>query len=323
MKSVVMREPGGPEVLRLEERPVPVPRPSEVLIRVRAFGLNRSEMFTRQGHSPDVVLPRVLGIEAVGEVEQAPGGEFARGAKVATCMGGMGRSFDGGYSQYVCVPARQVLAVETSLPWDKFGALPEMMQTAWGSLFRALKATRGERILIRGGSTSIGLAAAALAKREGAMVTSTTRSADRYALLRRNGADEVLIDDGHIADQVRNAAGGVFDKVLELIGVKTLADSLLCAKEGGLVCMTGLAGNAWSMPEFDPMALIPVAVRLTTYGGGPADLLRTPLKALADEVAAGTLPVEIGRVFRIDQIVEAHRCMEANEASGKIVILTD
>ncbi len=318
-----MHAPGGPEILAIEERDIPEPRSGEVLIRVRAFGLNRSEMFTRQGLSPSVSFPRILGIEAVGEVEHAPGGEFESGATVATCMGGMGREFDGGYAQYTCVPANQVLAVDTTLSWEKLGALPEMMQTAWGSLFRALRLQAGERLLIRGGSTSVGLAAAALARRHGAAVTSTTRSATRETLLRRNGADEILVDDGRLQETVRGLPDGPFDKVLELVGTTTLEDSLRCAKEGGVVCVTGTVGNRWSLPEFQPMALIPVAVRLTTYGGGPADLLRTPLTALAAEIASGTLPLEIGRVFRLDEIVEAHRCMEANEASGKIVVLTD
>jgi NADPH:quinone reductase-like Zn-dependent oxidoreductase len=113
MKAVVIHEAGGPEVLKIESLPVPAPAPGQILIRVKAFGLNRSELFTRQGHSPDVRFPRVLGIEAVGTVDNAPGGEFRKGEIVATCMGGMGRQFDGGYAEYTCVPAGQVQSVNT------------------------------------------------------------------------------------------------------------------------------------------------------------------------------------------------------------------
>jgi NADPH:quinone reductase-like Zn-dependent oxidoreductase len=118
MKAVVIREAGGPEVLKVEDRPIPSPRTGEVLIQVKAFGLNRSELFTRQGHSPGVKFPRVLGIEAVGIVQQAPGNEFPKGAVVATAMGGMGRQFDGGYAEYTCVPAKQVQHVKTNLGWE-------------------------------------------------------------------------------------------------------------------------------------------------------------------------------------------------------------
>ncbi len=322
MQAAVIHEPGGPEVLKLESRPIPTPRHGEVLIRVKAFGLNRSELFTRQGHSPDVRFPRVLGIEAVGLVEAAPGNEFRKGDIVATAMGGMGRKFDGGYAEYTCIPASQVQAIKTDLAWDTLGAIPEMLQTAWGSLFKSLRLENGQRLLIRGGTTSVGLAAAAIAKSHGAFVAGTTRNPDRDKLLRGSGVDHVFIDTGSIAEQVGEMYPGGFDKVLELVGTTTLQDSLRCAKQGGIVCMTGMVGNKWSFDNFSPMEVIPTAVGLTTYAGNSEDFMRTPLQELVKQIAAGTLHVQVGQVFHLPEIVEAHRCMEENKAGGKIVVLT-
>ncbi len=322
MKAAVLRKPGGPEQLQLETLPIPTVDRDEVLIRVKAFGVNRSEMFTRQGHSPNVKLPRILGIEAVGIVEDAPGGEFQKGDVVATVMGGMGRQFDGSYAEYTVVPSSQVLAVHTQLPWETLGALPEMLQTAWGALDRSLQLQKGEHLLIRGGTSSIGLAALALARSVGAVVSCTTRDPARASFLRDLGAAEVFIDTGSIHDKVRQTRQEGVDKVLELVGTSTLLDSLLCARQQGVVCVTGIVGNEWSLREFNPSVAIPTAVHLTTYGGTAADLLRMPFEKLAGQIASGTLCIPLAKTFRLGEIVEAHRYMEENKALGKIVVLT-
>jgi NADPH:quinone reductase-like Zn-dependent oxidoreductase len=322
MNAVVMRRPGGPEVLRIERVPVPMPIPGQVLIRVKAFGLNRSELFTRQGHSPGVAWPRVLGIEAVGIVEDAPAGEFAKGQVVATAMGGMGRQFDGGYGEFTCVPAAQVQAIETRLPWDVLGALPEMLQTAWGALFKALRLKSGERLLVRGGTTSVGLAAAAIARRHGAIVAATSRDPQRQGLLRSAGVQHALVDSGAVADPLRNLFAEGADKVLELVGTTTLQDSLRCVRDGGVVCMAGMVGNRWTVDGFEPMGWISTGTCLTTYAGTAQDFMATPLQELADEIASGALPVKIGKTFDLAHIVDAHRAMEENRAEGKIVVLT-
>lgn len=320
MRAVVIEEPGPPEVLSIRERPVPEPGPGWVLIRVKAFGLNRSELFTRQGHSPSVRFPRIPGIEAVGIVATAPGGEFEPGQSVATAMGGMGRQFDGSYAEFTCVPAGQVQAIKSILDWPTLGALSEMIQTAWGSLHTALQIQPGQSLLIRGGTTSVGLAAAVMAKTAGLTVAATTRKPDKEALLRENGADHVYIDTGEISAEVRGDFEGGVDRVLELVGTTTLLDSLRASRRHGVVCMTGIVGNKWAFDHFAPMEAIPATVRLTSYAGEAADFMRTPLQELIQEIETGRITFRIGSVFSLDEIVEAHRVMENNTAQGKLVV---
>jgi NADPH:quinone reductase-like Zn-dependent oxidoreductase len=167
MKAIRVHRPGPPEVLEIEERPVPTARPGWVRIRVRAFGLNRSELFTRQGHSPGVVFPRVLGIECAGTVDEAGGTDLQPGQTVAALMGEMGRAYDGGYAEYTLVPRERVLPLRTSLAWEVLAALPETWLTAWGSVVEAMAMASGQTLLVRGGTSSVGMAAASLATQRG------------------------------------------------------------------------------------------------------------------------------------------------------------
>src|SRR4051794_27899512 len=195
MRAVVLDAPGPPEALRIRALAIPEPRPGWVLIRVKAFGINRSELHTRLGLAQGVTFPRVLGIEATGVVAAAPGGEFQEGQQVAAMMGGMGRTFDGGYAEYTSVPATQVIPFRSELDWATLGAIPEMLQTAHGSLTVGLDAQSGQTLLIRGGTSSVGMAAAILAKDRGLTILSTTRQPDRAAALKAIGVDHVLLDD--------------------------------------------------------------------------------------------------------------------------------
>ncbi len=320
MNAYVLETVGGPDALVAQVRPRPTARDGHVLIAVRAFGLNRSEWFTRRGDSPSVVLPRILGIEAVGQVVDAPGTDFRPGQTVAAMMGGMGRDFDGSYAEYTLVPASNVFALETSLPWETLAALPEMLQTTHGSLYHALEIDRADNLLIRGGTSSVGYAALALAKAAGLSVTSTSRSKAKESQLREAGADHVLIDDGRLADQARALRPGGYDRVLELIGATTLLDSLAATRRGGIVCMTGILGGSWALPDFHPMGDIPTAVKLTSYSGESSDITTAQLQHYVTQVQTGALALRTGPVFPFAELVDAHRLMDANKSGGKIVI---
>jgi NADPH:quinone reductase-like Zn-dependent oxidoreductase len=322
MRAVVLTEPGSVKNLELSDLPIPEPDPGWVRIAVKAFGLNRSELHLRLGLAEGVHLPIVPGIEAVGVVDAAPGSNLRPGQQVAALMGGMGRDYNGGYAEYTVVPRAQLVPFRSALPWDVLGAVPETLQTAYGSLTTGLDLQPGQTLLIRGGTSALGFATAALAKDLGATVLATTRQRGRLDILAEHGVDHPILDDGAIASRVRRIAPQGVDAALELVGTPTLPDTLAATRVHGTVCFAGMLSNQWTVPDFYPIEYLPRGVRLAAYGGDASDLPAPVLQRFLDRIADSTFDLGPVRVYPLDGIHAAHQALESNAGSGKIVVLT-
>ncbi|MFC5823610.1 zinc-binding dehydrogenase [Nonomuraea insulae] len=324
MRAAVCVKAGGPEVLEIRELPVPAVREGWSLVRVKGTGLNRSELRTRQGHSPNVRFPRVLGIECVGVVAASTDPTLPEGTTVAAVMGEMGREFDGGYAEYALLPNSLLMPLTTTLPWDVLAALPETYLTAQGSL-DALGVVPGGhgRLLIRGGTSSVGMAAVSIASGYGVEIAATTRRQGKVDALAAAGADHVLVDaGGSLAAGVRALWPEGPDYVLELVGASSTVDSLSLVRRGGTVCVTGSL-SGWSIPDFQPVAMIPSGTKLTAFHSDDAKggAGTTVLRRIVREVEAGVYRPNIDRVFGLDDIVAAHRYMDNDQATGKVVVV--
>ncbi|GFF28828.1 quinone oxidoreductase [Aspergillus udagawae] len=322
MKAIIIEKFGGPESLVIQEVPTPEPRQGEVVIRIKAFGINHAEMHMRKGEWAEWVP--ISGIECVGEVASCPGGEFEEGTPVASLMGGLGRTISGSYAEFTRAKVLNVVPLgpaAAQLRWDQLAAIPESYATAWTCLFRNLEIRAGQQLLIRGGTSAFGRSAINLAVNAGVHVTSTTRSENRIAQLKNLGAEDVLIEGPNLSMR----APKKFDAILELIGNSTVLDSLKIVHRGGRVCLAGWLGGLAPIPEFNPLLQMASGVHLSFFGsfvfGSPEfPLSDVPLQEIVTMVARKQFNADPWRVFDFEEIREAHRLMEANEAHGKMVV---
>ena len=320
MKAVVLTKPCKAEEMTLTEIPIPPTRPGWVLIKVKAFGINHSEVLLRQFEvAQDYIRkPIVPGIECVGEVIDPSDSGLEKGQRVIALMGGMGRSFNGSYAEYALLPVSHVFPIESNLDWDELAAIPETFYTAYGSLSQSLQLTSDDTLLIRGGSSTVGIAALQLAKAIGAKVISTTRSEKKADLLRSYGADDVILEGEDFRKRFLEKYPAGATKVLELIGASTLYESLRLTALYGIVCHTGLLGGVYGLKNFDPIKDIPSGVYLTGfYSNNPTPRQISDMMLLIEK--CGIHPVIADR-FTLENISNAHLLAEQRGQIGKIVV---
>jgi NADPH:quinone reductase len=322
MRAIVIEKFGGLDSLVIKEIPEPEPAAGHVVIQVKAFGINHAEIHMRRGEWAEAAA--VSGIECVGLVKSCPGGEFPVGAKVAALMGGLGRTINGSYAEYTRAPVSNVALIEADLPWAVLAAIPETYATAWTCLFRNLEIQKGQLLVIRGATSSFGQAALKMAVNAGVEVIATTRDRDRFAMLEKLGAERCEIERRDLSKHIPEAKR--IDGVLDLVGNSVVLDSLAMLRRGGRSCLAGWLGGLDPIPDFNPLLQMASGVYLTFFGsfvfGTPGfPLSDVPLQQIAADAAAGRLDVKPVRVFRFEEIREAHRVMEANEARGKMVVV--
>ncbi|WP_179394534.1 zinc-binding dehydrogenase [Lacticaseibacillus absianus] len=314
MQAIVLHTPGDAHVLQLETVPTPTVRPGWSLLQVKGFGINRSEIFTRNGWSPSVTLPRILGIEAVGVIaDTTDPARLPVGQRAVTLMGGLGRDFDGGYAEYVLVPNVQLYPVTTDLSWPELAAVPETYFTAYGSL-RNLQLTTDDTLLIRGATSGVGVAAAKLAQAMGVhQLIGSTRNLAKTPQLQAVGFDRVVEE----RDGVLQVPPATADKVLELVGPLTMTDSLRVLKPGGIACVTGELGGVWSA-DFDPITALPPDAYLTAFSSG--SVTEAKFQAMLDLITAHRLDVTPTRVFTLAETADAQAFLDSHASFGKVVV---
>lgn len=315
MRAVQLHGVTKAEDVEITNVPTPKAISGWVLVKVMAFGMNHSESILRldEIRADYIQKPVIPGIECVGIVEDPSDTHFKKGDKVVALMGGMGRSFDGSYAEYALIPKSHVFLAKSTLSWEMLAAIPETYYTAFGSLFDCLHLKKGETLLVRGGTCALGYAAIKVAKALGCNVVATTHRESKLNLLKEIGADICLVDGGQLAKNIQKV-----DKVLELVGPKTVLDSLRCLKTGGIVCNTGILGGQFYLNYFDPIKDIPNGVYLTGFFSNYPT--QQDMDSIFEFFEKYSLTPKIGKVFDFSDIREACIALDSGKVNGKIVV---
>ncbi len=315
MNAVVLTKPAKGEDVVLSDIAVPEVKPGWVLVKVKAFGMNHSEAILREFEIKNDYInkPIIPGIECVGEIADAFDSGLKKGQKVAALMGGMGRSFNGSYAEYALLPVHHVFSVKSALTWEEMAAMPETYFTAWGSLFQCLRLSTDDILLVRGATCALGYAAIQLAKAVGCKVIGTTHKEEKLQLLENAGCDECILDNGSIRGKVSGVT-----KALELIGIKTVKDTMMSVEQGGIVCNTGVLGKVYTWNGFDPIKDIPNGVYLTGFFSNfPTQRV---IRDIFDFIDKHHLSPLIGAVYDFENIREACIALDKGTVNGKIVV---
>jgi len=319
MLAIAIRDGTGPaSALHPVQLPVPAPRTGEILIRVRAAGVNRPDLLQRAGnYPPPPGAPDTLGLEVAGEVVQATG-RWREGDKVCALLGG------GGYAEYATVDARHALPMPTGLDYTAAAALPETLFTVYANVFEHGALKSGETLLVHGATSGIGVAAIQMARAAGAKVIATARGADKATQARQLGAD-VAVDTTHEDfGAAAKAAGGV-DVALDMVGAPYFAATLDALKTGGrIVYIAALGGGTLEVPVRQIMmkrAVLTGSTLRPRSADEKARLAGEVERVVWPWIASGKVRAIIDRTFALADAAGAHAHLESGRHFGKIVLV--
>ncbi|NQV84444.1 MAG: NAD(P)H-quinone oxidoreductase [Rhodospirillales bacterium] len=324
MTCIEIAEPGGPEVLQPTTRPVPQPTDSEVLIAVKAAGINRPDCIQRQGHyAPPPGVTDIPGLEVAGEIVAVgrDAGNWKIGDRVCALVAG------GGYGEFVTAPALQCLPVPGTLSMVEAAALPETCFTVWSNVFERASLKPGETLLVHGGSSGIGTTAIQIASRLGARVITTAGSEEKCQACRDLGAERAVnYKDEDFVDAAKNFTGGVgVDVVLDMVGGDYIQRNIKAlGPDGRHVSIAFLSGPKAEI-NFMPVMLKRLTLTGSTLRPLPVERKGEIAKALEETVwpliASGEIAPVIHSTFPLIEAAEAHRLMESSQHIGKIVLI--